>query len=114
MLQLKLFVGLRKYTSYPSNMPSALFRHHFWFVDDVEDSTSEFNKFNWACLESSSEINVFKEKYHKTKLKENPTVVILLLVKDDDTQKETISVHNMMYIHNRLFCWFTILSMLQN
>ena len=97
MLQLKSFVGLKKYTNDPSSMSLTLFGHHLGFVGDVKDGTGEINKFDWACLVPLIEVNVFKEKYYKTKIEENQTIVILPPVKDNDTQQETISVRNVMY-----------------
>lgn len=98
VMQLKAFVGLKKYTSDPSSVFLTLFGYHYGFVDDIKDGTREINKFNWGCLASSIEVNVFKEKNNKTKLYNNLTVVILSPVKDDDAQQETISVRNAMYI----------------
>ena len=105
MMQLRVFVGLKKYTSDSSSTSSTLFGNHFGFLGDVDDGTSEINKFEWACLASSNKVNLFKEKHHKAKFEENLTTVILPPVKDDDAQRETISVYNTIYI---LFCLMSL------
>ena len=67
MLQLKMFVGLKKYTIDPSSISLTLFGHHFGFVSDVKDGTGKINKFDWDCLEPSIKVNVFKGKDHQKK-----------------------------------------------
>ena len=49
-------------------------------------------------LEMTSDVNVFKENYHKKKLEDNPNFIILGPVKGDDAQTETISVQQSVYI----------------
>ena len=46
MQQLKVFVGLKKYTSDSSSVFLTLFGHHYGFVGDVKDGTGEINKFD--------------------------------------------------------------------
>ena len=85
--RLRMCVGLKKYTMDPSSMSSKLFGHWYCFVGDVEDGHGEINKFDWDCLQISSEINVYKEKHHKKILKENPTRIIIDPVGEDDAQQ---------------------------
>ena len=58
----------------------------------MDKGNGEINKFDWEVLKMTSEVNVFKEKHHKTKLEDNPDIIILSPVKEDDVQIETISV----------------------
>ena len=41
MLQLKSFVGLKKYTSDPSSMSSTLFGHHFGLVGELKTAPAK-------------------------------------------------------------------------
>ena len=66
-------------------------------MGDIDDGRGEINKFDWDCLEILSEVNVYKEKHNKKKLKDNPTAIILDPVKEDDAQRETIRVQNAMF-----------------
>ena len=95
---LKTFVGLKKYTSDPSSPSSTLFGHHYRYVADVKENNGEINKFDWECLAMTSEVNVFKEKHHKTKLEDNPDTLIFPPVTEDNVQRETLCVHKAMYI----------------
>lgn len=96
-----VFVGLKNYTYKPSSLSSKLFGHHYEYVGDVNEDNGEINKFDWDCLKMTSEVDVFKEKHHKTKLEDNPDLIIIPSVKEDDAQVETISVRHAMYI---LYC----------
>ena len=89
---LKVLIGVKKYTCNPSSPSSKLFGHHYTYVGDVDKGNGEINKVDWDILRMTSEVNVFKEKHHKTKLEDNPDSIILPPVKEDDAQTETISV----------------------
>ena len=49
-------------------------------------------------LELSSQVNVYKEKHHKKKLKDDPSIIPMSSVKDDDAQHETICTRNAMFV----------------
>ena len=62
------------------------------YVRDVDKGNGEINKLDWDVLRMTSEVNVFKEKHHKTKIKDNPDTIILPPVMEDNAQTETISL----------------------
>ena len=97
-LVLKVLVGVKKYTCDPTSPSSKLFGHHYAYVGDIDKGNGEITKVDWDILEMISKVNMFKEKHHKTKLKDNPDSIILGPVKEDDAQTETISVRHAVYI----------------
>ena len=97
-LALKTLVGIKKHNSNPSNPSSKLLKHHFAFNGDVDGGNGEIVKVDWDMGEMTSNVNVYKENHHKKKLEDNPTILILGPVKDDDSQVETICVQKCVYI----------------
>ena len=95
---MKAIVGLKKYTSDPSCMSSMLFGHYYGILRDVEDGGGEIIKFDFDVLELSPQVNIYKEKHHKKKLKDDPLIIFMPSVKDDDAQRKTICMYNAMFV----------------
>ena len=95
---MKAIVGLKKYTSDPSCMSSTLFGHYYGILGDVEDGGGEIIKFDFDVLELPPQVNVYKEKHHKMKLEDDPSIILMPPVKDDDAQRETICTRNAVFV----------------
>lgn len=97
--QLKLIVGLKKYTCDPPSVYKLLFGHSYAFLEDVDEVFVEIIKYNFDVLNFASEVNVnehvYKVKYYKKKL-------------EDD---EKILPSRMMMMHRMRRSWFKMLSL---
>ena len=95
---MKAVVGFKKYTSNPTCITSTLMGHYYGIVGDGKDSGGEIIKFNFDVLELSPQVNVYKEMHHKKKVKDDPSIILMPPIKDDDVQCLTICTRNAMFV----------------
>lgn len=97
-LQLKVLVGLKKYTKDPSSKDSTLFSHSYGYLGDVEDGNGKIIRLDVNALEMTRDVNVYKMKHYKKKLEDNESIELFPPVKEGDTEKEKIKVWKSVFI----------------
>lgn len=63
----------------------------------MEEGFREIAKFDWDCLLPTMEVNVYKVKHYRKKLKEDSSIELFDPPKEDDAQVETIRVQNAVF-----------------
>ena len=72
--------------------------HYYGILGDVEDGGGEIIKFDFDVLALSPQVNVYKEKQHKKMLEDDPSIILMPPVKEDDAQRETICTRNAAFV----------------